>query len=708
MSQSSLLIRNGGSSNGDRKATQLEDDIIRIPECDLNDVKERFRLTLIGRVFHIRGRSIDALINLLPRPRIWNVEGRVRGLNLGNGRFQFDFDKEEDLQMVLNKRPCHFNQWSFALERWEPFTSENFPNTIPFWINVTGVPVHFWNDKTFTEIANALGKKLLVDEKKARIQVSIDADKPLQFERRIGFPSGDIGKVSLSYDGLHRYCFTCNLISHDENTCPLLAPEERELKRKLRQENLENNERARFPIQGSQGFNSQGFNSRNPLKRARSPTNGRHPSPSENSRYSELNREEKRRRSASSSYQPRETRVTDPRARDRKSSSRQENHNTHHGREVWSRLEIPASKKELQRSQRGRTTKHSERNIFRKETSRPSHKPYAEWRPRSLAGDHRSRSGNYLAPRQTQDERMERSRATFDSQKTITDNRGSLESGEFFETHRPDLDAARAEEDRIRRLKGKAIATGTPPPTRKTPRPLIRANQGIILTSPVKPTDAPQVQRYDQPLLEQADAILELEEGLDQALDVPLTELESTEVDNLVLETERLEMAEKMMAENNIDVNMIDLDNDDLLGDDLLGESPGLFDAEKIEAISQLSPANAVSKKAASTNKQMESAKTAAFNQEEALASGSDVYIPKGLLKKKAPRSPDIKGAGASKKLQALGGRASPKKKTTLGKRPSSFSSKVPRIEVFPSASRKKYVSLSGSVVSQKPPSKKI
>lgn len=117
MSQSSLLIRNGVSSNRYRKAPQLEDDIIRIPECDLNDVKERFRLTLIGRVFHIRGRSSDALINLLPRPRIWSVEGRVRGLNFGNGRFQFDFDKEEDLQMVLNKRPCHFNQWSFALER---------------------------------------------------------------------------------------------------------------------------------------------------------------------------------------------------------------------------------------------------------------------------------------------------------------------------------------------------------------------------------------------------------------------------------------------------------------------------------------------------------------------------------------------------------------------------------------------------------------
>ncbi|CAN7025767.1 unnamed protein product [Brassica oleracea var. botrytis] len=161
-------------------------------------------------------------------------------------------------------------------------------------------------------------------------------------------------------------------------------------------------------------------------------------------------------------------------------------------------------------------------------------------------------------------------------------------------------------------------------------------------------------------------------------------------------------MVEKMMVENNIDENMIDLDNDDLLGD-----SPDLADAEKIEAISQLSPANVVTKKASSTSKQLELAKTAAYIQDVAHASGSDAYVPKVLLKKD-PRSPDIKGASESKKLQALGGRASPKKKTTLGKRPSSTSSKVPRIEVFPSASHKKYVSLSGLVVSQKPSSKKI
>ncbi|KAF2559020.1 hypothetical protein F2Q68_00017434 [Brassica cretica] len=129
------------------------------------------------------------------------------------------------------------------------------------------------------------------------------------------------------------------------------------------------------------------------------------------------------------------------------------------------------------------------------------------------------------------------------------------------------------EEERICRLKGKAIATGTPSPKHKASRPPALSNQGITLTSP-----------------------------------------------------------------------------------------------KKIEAISQLSPANVVSKKTAPSSQHSELAKAVASLQDSTQMNLAGAYVPKGLLKKKAPRSPDIKGASASKKLQALSGRASPKKKTAPGK----------------------------------------
>lgn len=162
------MVCHGGTSSQSKRRLDLEEDIIKIPDWDMTVMADRFKLTLIGRVLHLGSRSIEPLIMQIPRPLIWNVEGRVRGRNLGNGCFQFDFDNEMDLQAVLNRRPCHFNQWSFPLERWEPFTRDDLPNTIPFWVHVTRVPVHFWNDGTFTEIAKALGKKLAMDAKSAR------------------------------------------------------------------------------------------------------------------------------------------------------------------------------------------------------------------------------------------------------------------------------------------------------------------------------------------------------------------------------------------------------------------------------------------------------------------------------------------------------------------------------------------------------------
>ena len=62
-----------------------------------------------------------------------------------------------------------------------------------------------------------------MEPKRAKIQVSINVDNPLQFESRVGFPNGDVGRVTLTYDGLHRHCFNCKHISHDENLCALLT-----------------------------------------------------------------------------------------------------------------------------------------------------------------------------------------------------------------------------------------------------------------------------------------------------------------------------------------------------------------------------------------------------------------------------------------------------------------------------------------------------
>ncbi|XP_013588995.1 uncharacterized protein At4g02000-like [Brassica napus] len=242
-----------------RKRSQREEDIIKVPDFDFTDLIDKYKLSLVGRMFHQDGRSVDALIKHMPKRRIWDVEGRVRGTNLGNNKFQFDFNKEEDLQRVLLRRPCHFNKWSFSLERWTPTIKEDFPNSLLLWVTITGVPTHYKKDESYRSIGKALGEVDKVDVDNGRVRVYINVDEPLQFERRAGYTNGDVIKVSLQYEELHRFCFTCKRISHEEGTCLDLSPEQRERNKIARLEKKEKEERAAreaFSIP-SRGFESQ-------------------------------------------------------------------------------------------------------------------------------------------------------------------------------------------------------------------------------------------------------------------------------------------------------------------------------------------------------------------------------------------------------------------------------------------------------------------
>lgn len=69
-------------------------------------------------------------------------------------------------------------------------------------------------------------------------------DEPLQFTSRAGSANGYVIRVSLNYENLHRYCFTCKMISHEERTCPELSEEQKERNRLDRIAQREKEERA--------------------------------------------------------------------------------------------------------------------------------------------------------------------------------------------------------------------------------------------------------------------------------------------------------------------------------------------------------------------------------------------------------------------------------------------------------------------------------
>ncbi|XP_020875631.1 uncharacterized protein LOC110226953 isoform X2 [Arabidopsis lyrata subsp. lyrata] len=69
---------------------------IRIPAFDNSDLIRRLkRTTLIGRIMNPDVQSVGSVVLMMPR--VWKLEGRVVGKDLGLVTFRFDFEREEDI-----------------------------------------------------------------------------------------------------------------------------------------------------------------------------------------------------------------------------------------------------------------------------------------------------------------------------------------------------------------------------------------------------------------------------------------------------------------------------------------------------------------------------------------------------------------------------------------------------------------------------------
>lgn len=206
-------------NKGKEDRPSLRKPLVRIPVSDSSSLIERNKYTLIGRVTNPAMQKTRALVDFFLQH--WNMVGRITGRDLGPSLFQFCFDSEQDLQAILSKSPFHFKRWMMILQRWEPIVSDSFPSAISFWITVHGVPLHYWSEKTFDAIGDALGHIEVRDFEKARMKVQVNGLKPLIMRMDIELPSKDVIEVELEYDKLEKHCFYCKSLTHEDDDCDI-------------------------------------------------------------------------------------------------------------------------------------------------------------------------------------------------------------------------------------------------------------------------------------------------------------------------------------------------------------------------------------------------------------------------------------------------------------------------------------------------------
>ncbi|RID62896.1 hypothetical protein BRARA_E01937 [Brassica rapa] len=138
MTQGQLVGKEGEMKNGEVARKRLK---ISVPNFDNSDLIKSYALTLVARCMNPEEQELKSLLVMFPK--IWKMEERVTAADLGMGKFQFHFEKEEDIETVLEMQPYHFDYWMLSLARWQPRMPKNFPSEIPFWIKVEGVSLEF-------------------------------------------------------------------------------------------------------------------------------------------------------------------------------------------------------------------------------------------------------------------------------------------------------------------------------------------------------------------------------------------------------------------------------------------------------------------------------------------------------------------------------------------------------------------------------------
>ena len=257
-------------------------------------------------------------------------------------------------------------------------------------------------------------------------------------------------------------------------------------------------------------------------------------------------------------------------------------------------------------------------------------------------------------------------------------------------------------EERRRRLKGKATIQEEPPANSPTPQTMLTRDIGTVVFRKERTHLTPIAPWFVSSPLRLRD------EPEEPCLDL-VTLMKSSHIDDMVLTREEEAEVDKLAEEFGDAV----MDDTMVQNDDLLVDEPG-YDAEII-AISQLSLENdvnndnSVTSEAAKAPQPTKTQQTK--NKSVVLSRTLPIGTSQGKMggakeKKKTIQSMELKGAQASKKLNALRGRPSPRKRGSGNLRKSN-SHAVPRHEVFTSA-KSTMSFVSGSVGSQKPPSKKI
>ncbi|KAK1327168.1 40S ribosomal protein S29 [Acorus calamus] len=163
-----------------------EEMVVDIEDKDCELATEHWANSLVGYIIGTKPVYTPFLQFL---HRLWKPKGDFKLLLKGNGFFLVKFFLKEDMQSVLEGGPWTMNNRPFILRQWSPEVKMEQPRltSIPVWVRLPTLPLHFWTPTAMGKIVSAIGTPLCMDTATrmftrisyARVYVEIEAGETL-------------------------------------------------------------------------------------------------------------------------------------------------------------------------------------------------------------------------------------------------------------------------------------------------------------------------------------------------------------------------------------------------------------------------------------------------------------------------------------------------------------------------------------------------
>ncbi|RYQ91692.1 hypothetical protein Ahy_B09g097685 isoform B [Arachis hypogaea] len=156
---------------------------------------------------------------------MWEKQGSIEVIDIGNDFFIVKFFSQEDLDFVLTGGPWRIFDHYLTIRPWKPNFNpvEATIDTIGAWVRLPGLAIEYYDEEMLKKIGNVIGQTMKVDvnttdktrEKFARLCVQLNLTAPLVAQYSIKGV-----KYGVEYEGLYNICFAYGMVGHEQNDCP--------------------------------------------------------------------------------------------------------------------------------------------------------------------------------------------------------------------------------------------------------------------------------------------------------------------------------------------------------------------------------------------------------------------------------------------------------------------------------------------------------